>query len=64
MGWIGQAWLASMPVIQADMVKPQSINAKKEHIALACHLFRSVVFASSTNTAANIHCFEDEEELE
>jgi len=53
-----------MPVIQADMVKPQSINAKKEHIALACHLFRSVVFNSSTNTAANIHFFEDEEELE
>ena len=64
MGWIGQAWLASMPVIQADMVKPQSINAKKEHIALVCHLFRSVVFTSSTNTAANIHCLEDEEELE
>jgi len=53
-----------MPVIQADMVKPQSINAKKKHIALACHLFRAVVFNSSTNTAANIHFFEDEEELE
>ena len=64
MGWIGQVWLASMPVIQADMVKPQSINAKKKHIALACHLFRAVVFNSSTNTAANIHFFEDEEELE
>ena len=56
---IGQAWLASMPVIQADMAKPQSINAKKEHIAVACQLFRAVVFTSSTNTVANIHFLED-----